>query len=98
MNHTTLALVAVLTAAAVVIGTLASQAFADSSKIITKQKNKQKQKISGFLSEGTQTADNCIAVANGANGNNYGGACRQQGTADATADATEPAILPLPGT
>jgi hypothetical protein len=43
MNHTTLALVAVLAAAALVIGTLASPAFADSSKTITKQVNKQKQ-------------------------------------------------------
>jgi hypothetical protein len=73
MNHTTLALVAVL--AAVVIGTLASPAFAyDSSITITKQVNKQKQVISGDFSEGTQDASNCIAVLNGAN------ACRQQGT------------------
>ena len=71
MNHTTLALVAVL-AAALVIGTLASPAFADSSKTITKQINKQKQKISGDGSLGIQNADNCIAVLNGAN------ACRQQ--------------------
>ena len=74
MNHTTLALVAVLAAAALVIGMVASPAFADSSKTITKQINKQKQSVSGFFSEGSQTADNCIAVANGAN------ACRQQGT------------------
>ena len=41
MNHATLALVAVLAAAALVIGTLASPAFAaDSSKTITKQVNK----------------------------------------------------------
>ena len=72
MNHTTLALVAVLAAAALVIGTLASPAFADSSKTITKQINKQKQKISGDGSLGIQNADNCIAVLNGAN------ACRQQ--------------------
>jgi hypothetical protein len=58
---------------ALVIGTLASPAFADSSKTITKQVNKQKQKISGDGSEGIQNADNCIAVLNGAN------ACRQQG-------------------
>ncbi len=56
MNHTTLALVAVLAVAAVVIGALASPAFAsDSSKTITKQINKQKQIISGDFSEGTQT-------------------------------------------
>ena len=73
MNHTTLALVAVL--AAVVIGTLASPAFAyDSSITITKQVNEQKQVISGDFSEGTEDASNCIAVLNGAN------ACRQQGT------------------
>jgi predicted PurR-regulated permease PerM len=73
MNHITLALVAVLAvAAAVVIGALASPAFADSSKTITKQINKQKQVISGDFSEGTQDASNCIAVLNGAN------ACRQQ--------------------
>ena len=82
MNHTTLALVAVLAVAAVVIGALASPAFAsDSSKTITKQVNKQKQVLSGFVTVGEQTADNCIAVLNGAN------ACRQQGT-DGTADAT----------
>ena len=72
MNHTTLALVAVLAAAALVIGTLASPAFADSSKTVTIQKNKQKQLLSGFVTEGTQDADNCIAVLNGAN------ACRDQ--------------------
>ena len=76
MNHTTLALVAVLAAAALVVGAVASPAFAggsygDSSKTITKQINKQKQKISGDGSEGIQNADNCIAVLNGAN------ACRQ---------------------
>jgi hypothetical protein len=87
MNHTTLALVAVLVAAALVIGTsVASPAFAgghdkkdkydkkgDSSATITKQENKQLQIIKGDHSEGTQNADNCIAVVNGAN------ACRQQG-------------------
>jgi hypothetical protein len=71
MNHTTLALVAVL-AAAVVIGTFASPAFADNSKTVTKQINKQKQVLSGFVTFGEQTADNCIAVLNGAN------ACRTQ--------------------
>jgi hypothetical protein len=94
MNHTTLALVAVLAAAALVIGAVATPAFAggygkkdrydkqgDSSKTVTIQINKQKQKISGDFSEGTQTADNCIAVLNGAN------ACRTQGTG-AAADAT----------
>ena len=74
MNHTTLAVAAVLAAAAVVIGTFASPAFADSSKTITKQINKQKQTLSGKFVLGIQEADNCIAVLNGAN------ACRQQGT------------------
>ena len=46
----------------------------DSSKTITKQENKQKQVLSGFVTFGDQTADNCIAVANGAN------ACRDQAT------------------
>jgi hypothetical protein len=65
MNHTTVALVAVLAAAALVIGTLASPAFAsDSSKTITKQINKQKQVLSGFVTIGEQTADNCITVLN----------------------------------
>ena len=75
MNHTTLALVAVLAAAALVIGTfaIASPAFADSSKTITKQINKQKQLLSGFVTIGIQDADNCIAVVNGAT------ACREQG-------------------
>ena len=75
MNHTTLALVAVLAAAALVIGAVASPAFAsDSSKTITKQINKQKQVLSGFVTTGTQDASNCIAVLDGSN------ACRQQGT------------------
>jgi hypothetical protein len=85
MNHTTLALVAVLAAAALVIGAVATPAFAggydkrdkkdrygDSSATITKQINKQKQSISGFFSEGTQDASNCITVLSGSN------ACRQQ--------------------
>jgi hypothetical protein len=84
MNHTTLALVAVLAAATLVIGAVASPAFAgghdrkakydkqgDSSKTVTIQVNKQLQVIKGDHSEGTQTASNCIAVVNGAN------ACRQ---------------------
>jgi hypothetical protein len=74
MNHTTLALVAVLAAAALVVGAVASPAFADSSKTITKQINKQKQLLSGFVTEGSQTADNCIAVLDGSN------ACREQNT------------------
>ena len=94
MNHTTLALVAVLAAAALVIGAVPTPAFAggyekrdkydkkdkygDSSKTVTIQVNKQKQKISGDGSLGIQNADNCIAVLNGAN------ACRQQGTDDIT--------------
>jgi hypothetical protein len=82
MNHTTLALVAVLAAAALVIGAVASPAFAgghdkrdkkgDSSKTVTIQVNKQKQKISGFHNEGEQEASNCITVLSGSN------ACRQQ--------------------
>ena len=76
MNHTTLALVAVLAAAALAIGAFASPAFADSSKTITKQVNKQKQVLSGFVTEGSQDASNCIAVLNDAN------ACRDQGTTD----------------
>ena len=89
MNHTTLALVAVLAAAALVMGAVASPAFAggykkkdkygDSSATITVQKNKQKQLISGDGSFGEQDASNCIAVLNGAN------ACRQQGTEDLVA-------------
>jgi len=81
MNHTTLALVAVLAAAALVMGAVASPAFAggykkrdkygDSSATITVQKNLQKQKISGFFSEGQQSASNCITVLSGSN------ACRQ---------------------
>ncbi len=82
MNHTALALAAVLAAAAALtIGTLAAPAFAggsydggDSSKTITKQINKQKQVLSGFVTIGEQDTSNCIAVLNGAN------ACRDQGT------------------
>jgi hypothetical protein len=86
MNHTTLALVAVLAAAALVIGAVATPAFAggnekrdkkydkrgDSSATITKQINEQKQVLSGFVTFGSQDASNCIAVLNGAN------ACREQ--------------------
>ena len=86
MNHTTLALVAVLAAAALVIGMVASPAFADSSKTITKQINKQKQVLSGFVTTGTQDASNCIAVLNGAN------ACREQNTGPAAGP------IRLPGT
>ena len=100
MNHTTLALVAVLAAAALVIGAVATPAFAggyekrdkynkkdkyrDSSATITKQINKQLQIIKGDHSKGIQNADNCIAVVNGAN------ACRQQdnGPVDGMSDAT----------
>ena len=65
----------VLVSAAVVIGRIASSSFAsDSSKTITKQINKQKQVLSGFVTVGEQHADNCIAVLNGPN------ACREQGT------------------
>jgi hypothetical protein len=87
MNHTTLALVAVL-AAALVIGAVASPAFAgghdkrdkynkkdkygDSSATITKQENKQLQIIKGDHSEGEQSASNCITVLSGNN------ACRGQ--------------------
>ena len=95
MNHTTLALVAVLAAAAVVMGTfatVASPAFADSSKTITKQSNNQRQVLSGFVTFGSQVASNCITVDSGNN------ACRQQGTGDETGSATEPITLPLPGT
>src|SRR5918912_748506 len=100
MNHTTLALVAVLAAAALAIGMVASPAFAggyekrdkydkkdkygDSSATITKQINKQKQLISGDFSEGTQDADNCIAVLNGAN------ACREQNTGPGKGPIREP--------
>lgn len=77
MNHTTLALVAVLSAAAIVIGAVATPAFAggykkkdkygDSSATITKQLNEQKQVLSGFVTFGSQDAFNCIAVVNGPN-------------------------------
>src|ERR687886_3016998 len=99
MNHTTLALVAVLAAAALVIGAVATPAFAggnekrdkkydkkdkygDSSATITKQINKQKQVLSGFVTFGSQDASNCIAVLNGAN------ACREQATGGGAEEAT----------
>ena len=88
MNHTTLALVAVLAAAALVIGAVASPAFADSSKTITKQINKQKQVLSGFATFGEQDASNCIAVLNGAN------ACREQNTGPGTGPIREPGTEP----
>jgi hypothetical protein len=74
--------------------TIASPAFAggsygDSSKTITKQINKQKQVLSGFVTTGTQDASNCIAVLNGAN------ACREQNTGPGTGPIREPGT---PGT
>ena len=74
MNHTTLALVAVIAAAALVIGAFASPALADSSKTVVRQSNKQKLHQDGIRNSADQDASNCIAVLNGAN------ACRQQGT------------------
>jgi hypothetical protein len=78
INHTTLALVAILAAAALVIGAVASPAFAgghekrdkydkkgkygDSSATVTKQVVKQKQKVDDH-SKGLQIANNCITVA-----------------------------------
>ena len=49
-----------------------SEAAYDSSKTITKQVNKQKQVLSGFVIFGSQDASNWIVVANDAN------ACRQE--------------------
>ncbi len=79
MNHTTLALVAVIAAAALVIGAFASPALADSSKTVVKQSNKQKLHQSGIFNEADQSASNCIAVLNGAN------ACREQNNGPAAA-------------
>ena len=72
MNHTALALVAVLAAAALLTGAIASPAFAgghkkkdkygDSSATVTKQEIKQKQKVDD-KSLGIQNANNCIVVA-----------------------------------
>ena len=71
MNHTALALVAVLAAAALLTGAIASPAFAgghkkkdkygDSSATVTKQVIKQKQKV-GDDSRGLQIANNCITI------------------------------------
>jgi hypothetical protein len=83
MNHTTLALVAVIAAAALAIGAFASPALADSSKTVVKQSNKQKLHQDGIFNEADQSASNCIAVLNGAN------ACREQNNG--------PAALPGPG-
>jgi capsular polysaccharide biosynthesis protein len=71
MNHTNLAIVAVLAAAALVIGAFAttiaaSPAFA-SSKTVTKQKINQDQDQSGFVNVGVQNAQNAICVLTGAN-------------------------------
>jgi hypothetical protein len=72
MNHTTLALVAVLAAAALVIGAVATPAFAggyknkdkygDSSATNTKQVIKQKEVLSGFVTIGIENACNSIKV------------------------------------
>ena len=88
MNHTTLGLVvAVIAAAALVIGTLATitAAFADSSKTVVKQSNKQKLHQDGIINSADQHASNCIAVLDGAN------ACRGQETG-------RPTVVPgIPG-
>jgi hypothetical protein len=67
MNHTTLGLVAVIAAAALVIGTfatttIASPAFADSSKTVVKQKNKQKAYQGGIINSADQDATNVICI------------------------------------
>jgi hypothetical protein len=67
MNHTTLGLVAVIAAAALVIGTfatttIASPAFADSSKTITKQTNKQKLHQDRIINLAEQDATNVICI------------------------------------
>ena len=65
MNHTTLALAAVLAAAALVIGTFATTtivAFADSSKTVVKQKNKQKAYQGGIINSADQDATNVICI------------------------------------
>jgi hypothetical protein len=67
MNHTTLALVAVIAAAALVIGAFASPALADSSKTVVKQSNKQKILQSGFVNLADQDAANDICIITGAN-------------------------------
>jgi hypothetical protein len=63
-KKTTLTIAAVLAAAAVVIGTLASPAFADSSSTTTVQVNKQTITSSGFVNLNSQSAFNCIAILN----------------------------------
>jgi hypothetical protein len=62
MNHTTLALVAVIAAAALVIGAFASPALADSSKTVVKQSNKQKLHQSGIFNDADQDATNIICI------------------------------------
>ena len=68
MNHTTLAIVAVITAATLVIGTLATTAIAPSafaktsSKTVTKQKNDQEFSQSGQINIGVQAAINDICT------------------------------------
>lgn len=68
MNHTTLAIVAVLAAAALVIGTfatttVASPAFAKtSSKTQTQQKNYQDLSQSGKFNFGANIATNMICI------------------------------------
>ena len=69
MNKTSLAVIAVVLAAAVLVGTVATApAFA----LFIKQENEQKQTLGDF-SEGFQTAFGCITIFSGNN------ACRQQG-------------------
>jgi hypothetical protein len=67
MNHTMVALVAVLAAAALVVGTFASPAFADSSKTNTKQVNKLKEVLSGFVTIGIENACNSIKIVSTSN-------------------------------
>ena len=94
MNHTTLGLVVAVIAAALVIGTLATitAAFADSSRTVVKQSNKQKLHQDGIINSADQHASNCIAVLDGAN------ACRGQETGQPTVAPGIPGIPGIPTT
>jgi hypothetical protein len=64
MKETTMLTITAVLAAAVVIGTFASPAFADSSRTTTVQVNRQDITSSGFINFNLQRAQNCINILN----------------------------------
>jgi hypothetical protein len=67
MNKTNLAVIAVLAAAALLVGTVATTAAFASTSFSLKQSIKQKQEQAGIVNLGEQNAQNNLCVLTGAN-------------------------------